>query len=121
MTVKGPKCSKCGRRLRDAYSIAVGMGPECRGGAIKKGAKLPRPNYRVRAGRVELVGLVPPSDALPVHVEEEMKNCEICNKPPKGSLTPLLTTGPKGYRRYQACPACCQKAAEEKAKGQSKK
>ena len=70
---------------------------------------------------VELVGLVPPSDALPVHVEDEMKNCEICNKPPKGSLTPLLTTGPKGYRRYQACPACCQKAAEEKAKGPSKK
>jgi hypothetical protein len=53
-----PHCGKCGRALSDPFSIAVGMGPECRGGMKKKGWKFPKPTYRVHAGRVELVGMV---------------------------------------------------------------
>ena len=53
-----PHCTKCGRALSDPFSIAVGMGPECRGGLSKKGWKLPKPKYRVRHGRVELIGMV---------------------------------------------------------------
>jgi hypothetical protein len=33
------------------------MGPECRGGLSKKGWKFPKPKYRVRGGRVVLVGM----------------------------------------------------------------
>ena len=68
---KGPKCAKCGRKLTDPYSIAVGMGPECRGGAVKKGTKLPKPRYRVRNGRVEFLGLTS-AEPLPVNVDETM-------------------------------------------------
>lgn len=53
-----PRCSKCNRPLTDPFSIAVGMGPECRGGLSKKGWKFPKPRYQVRNGRVELVGMV---------------------------------------------------------------
>jgi hypothetical protein len=52
-----PQCSKCGRALKDPFSIAIGMGPECRGSLSKKGWKFPKPKWRVRAGRVELVGM----------------------------------------------------------------
>lgn len=66
----GPTCSKCGRKLTDPYSIAVGMGPECRGGAIKKGATFPKPRYRVSHGKVEFLGLAP-AEPLPVHVDHQ--------------------------------------------------
>ncbi len=56
--MKKPHCSKCGRALSDPFSIAVGMGPECRGGLSKKGWKFPKPKYKVRNGRVELVGMI---------------------------------------------------------------
>lgn len=52
-----PTCSKCGRVLTDPYSIAVGMGPECRGGAARSGAKLPKPKWRVQGGRVVFLGV----------------------------------------------------------------
>ena len=52
-----PHCSKCGRALTDPFSIAVGMGPECRGGLSKRGWKFPKPKYLVRHGRVILVGM----------------------------------------------------------------
>ena len=52
-----PHCTKCGRTLTDHFSIAIGMGPECRGGMSKKGWKFPKPTYRVHKGRVELVGM----------------------------------------------------------------
>jgi hypothetical protein len=51
------KCSRCGRPLKDPYSVAVGMGPECRGGAAKRGAKFPRAKWRISGGRVVFVGL----------------------------------------------------------------
>ncbi len=51
------KCSRCGRPLKDPYSVAVGMGPECRGGAAKRGAKFPKPKWRIEHGRVVFVGL----------------------------------------------------------------
>ena len=51
------KCSRCGRPLTDPYSIAVGMGPECRGGAAKHGAKFPKAKWRVQHGQVIFVGL----------------------------------------------------------------
>lgn len=70
MSKRGPRCSKCGRKLTDPYSIAVGMGPECRGGAVKKGAKLPKPKYRIRSGRVEYLGLTP-AEPLPVNVPDK--------------------------------------------------
>jgi hypothetical protein len=56
--MKKPQCGKCGRALSDPFSIAVGMGPECRGSLSKKGWKFPKPVYRVHAGRVELVKMV---------------------------------------------------------------
>lgn len=56
--MKQARCSKCHRVLTDPFSIAVGMGPECRGGLSRKGWKFPKPRYRVRHGRVELVGMV---------------------------------------------------------------
>jgi hypothetical protein len=52
-----PQCSKCGRALKDPFSIAIGMGPECRGSLSKKGWKFPKPKWRVRAGHVELIGM----------------------------------------------------------------
>lgn len=55
--MKKPQCSKCHRPLTDPFSIAVGMGPECRGGLSKKGWKFPKPRYTVHHGRVELVGM----------------------------------------------------------------
>lgn len=58
MSEKKPHCQKCGRALTDPFSIAVGMGPECRGGLSKKGWKFPKPKYKVSHGRVELVGMV---------------------------------------------------------------
>ena len=51
------RCSKCGRVLTDPYSVAVGMGPECRGGAAKRGVKFPKPKWRISGGRVVFVGL----------------------------------------------------------------
>jgi len=55
--MKQSRCSKCGRALKDPFSIAIGMGPECRGSLSKKGWKFPKPKWRVSHGRVELVGM----------------------------------------------------------------
>jgi hypothetical protein len=56
--MKKPRCSKCHRALTDPFSIAVGMGPECRGGLQRKGWKFPKPKFKVIGGRVVLVGMV---------------------------------------------------------------
>lgn len=55
--MKKPQCSRCGRPLTDPYSIAVGMGPECRGAAARRGVKFPKAKYHVSHGRVIFDGL----------------------------------------------------------------
>lgn len=55
--MKKPQCSKCGRALTDPFSIAVGMGPECRGRLSKRGWKFPKPKYKVSHGHVVLVSM----------------------------------------------------------------
>lgn len=75
--MKKPRCCKCGRALTDPFSIAVGMGPECRGRLSKRGWRFPKPQYRIRHGRVELVRMVgkivepPPVVAEETEEEEE--------------------------------------------------
>lgn len=64
--MKKPQCSRCGRPLTDPYSIAIGMGPECRGAAAKKGVKFPKARYYVSHGRVIFEGL---EKAEPVSAE----------------------------------------------------
>ena len=78
--MKKPQCSRCGRPLTDPFSIAIGMGPECRGKLRKKGWMFPKPHYRIRAGHVELTGMTG-------------KVVE----PPVGDLTP--SPSPKGEGR----------------------
>lgn len=68
--MKNPVCSRCHRPLSDPYSIAVGMGPECRGGARKKGAKIPKAKWRVSGGRVIFDGL---QKAEPLNAKDEGK------------------------------------------------
>jgi hypothetical protein len=55
------RCAVCHRRLTDPYSVAIGVGPECRGKFPKH--HFPRPKWKVRRGRVELVGLIPQGNA----------------------------------------------------------
>jgi hypothetical protein len=55
--VKKARCCKCGRALTDPFSIALGMGPECRGSLSKRGWKFPKPRYRVQHGHVILIGM----------------------------------------------------------------
>ncbi|RPI95396.1 MAG: hypothetical protein EHM40_03340 [Chloroflexi bacterium] len=52
------RCCRCNRPLTDPFSIAIGMGPECRGRLSKHGWRFPKPRYRIRHGHVELVGMV---------------------------------------------------------------
>lgn len=66
-----PICSKCHRPLTDPYSIAVGMGPECRGGLSKKGWKFPKPRYKVRGGRVVLIGMTGKVEPPTVNVTKD--------------------------------------------------
>jgi hypothetical protein len=51
------RCTVCHRRLTDPYSVAVGVGPECRGKYPKN--HFPKPRWRVRRGKMELVDLIP--------------------------------------------------------------
>lgn len=41
--MKQPVCSRCKRPLKDPLSVAIGMGPECRGALQRKGWKFPKP------------------------------------------------------------------------------
>ncbi len=52
------RCCRCNRPLTDPFSIAIGMGPECRGRLSKRGWKFPKPKYRIHHGRVELVRMI---------------------------------------------------------------
>lgn len=55
--MKQPVCSRCKRPLKDPYSIAVGMGPECRGGLSRKGWKFPKARWQVRGGKTYFMGV----------------------------------------------------------------
>ena len=70
------RCSRCGRPLTDPYSIAVGMGPECRGGAKKEGWRFPKAKWRVSHGRVIFDGLDGKVEPPVVNVEEKEKDDE---------------------------------------------
>ena len=58
MSEKKPHCSRCHRALSDPFSIAVGMGPECRGGLSKKGWKFPKPRWKVQGGQIVFDGVI---------------------------------------------------------------
>lgn len=53
--MKKPVCVKCGRPLTDPLSIAIGMGPDCRGSLSRRKWKFPTPRWRVQGGRTVLV------------------------------------------------------------------
>lgn len=49
MDNKTARCGRCGRVLRDPLSIAIGLGPVCRGGSSGK-SKSPRPRVKIGKG-----------------------------------------------------------------------
>lgn len=51
------RCAICKRLLTDPYSVAVGIGPECRGKVKKSGQALPKPRWKVVRGRIVFDGL----------------------------------------------------------------
>jgi len=63
------RCARCHRPLKDPYSIAIGLGPECRQKLIRAGHSIPKPVYRITNGKVELVGMTGEVDKLPVNLE----------------------------------------------------
>lgn len=52
------RCSECHRRLIDPLSVAIGIGPECRGRMIKSGWRMPKGKWKVDNGRTVLVGVI---------------------------------------------------------------
>ncbi len=73
------RCSRCHRILKDPFSIAIGMGPECRGALGQKGWTFPRPKWKVTGGRTVLVGVVgeiepPPTGDLPDKKKKKVKH-----------------------------------------------
>ncbi len=52
------RCTRCHRILKDPFSVAIGMGPECRGGLSKKGWKFPKARWKVEGGRMVFVGVI---------------------------------------------------------------
>ena len=65
------RCSECHRVLTDPFSIALGIGPECRGRMIKSGWKMPKPKWKVDGGRTVLVGMI--GKVEPPKVEAKQK------------------------------------------------
>ena len=73
------KCKRCGRPLTDPLSIAIGMGPDCRGELGRKGWKFPKPVWKTKGGRVELVGVLgkverPTVDTDAIAVNKKVKH-----------------------------------------------
>ena len=66
-----PRCSKCGRVLTSAASIARGIGPECAGMAVPKGPARPVKGGRVLHGTASSSALATASDALVVSGSSE--------------------------------------------------
>lgn len=54
--MRQPTCVKCGKPLKDPFSIAVGMGPDCRGGLGRRGWKFPKPKWSIHKGRAVFDG-----------------------------------------------------------------
>lgn len=52
------RCSECHRRLIDPLSVAIGIGPECRGRMIKSGWRMPKGKWKVEGGRTVFVGVI---------------------------------------------------------------
>lgn len=81
-----PKCSKCGRSLKDPFSVAVGMGPECRGALKSKGWKFPKPKFKISGGSVVFVGvegkITPPPTVNVSGFDTREKNTR-ATQPPK--------------------------------------
>jgi len=69
--MKNPICSRCKRPLKDPVSIAIGMGPDCRGALSRKGWKFPKPRWKVQGGRPVLVGMIGKIEKPAVHTTEE--------------------------------------------------
>lgn len=68
--MKKPICSRCKRPLKDPVSIAIGMGPECRGALSRKGWKFPKPRWKVQGGHPVLVGMIGKIEKPTVNTEE---------------------------------------------------
>jgi len=73
-------CKRCGHKLTDPYSIAVGLGPECRGKMIKAGAHFPKAKYRVRDGKVEFIGLESSGEKIIMNGSEDGKDDDRANR-----------------------------------------
>ena len=69
--MKPPVCTRCHRPLKDPYSIAVGMGPECRGGLKRKGWKFPKARWQVRGGRTYFMGVTGKVEMPTVNTPDE--------------------------------------------------
>lgn len=79
--MKIPRCVKCGKPLKDPFSIAVGMGPDCRGDLSRRGWKMPKSKWRPHKGRVVFVGVQgkiepPPTGDLTKRDYELLKKLE---------------------------------------------
>lgn len=71
------KCGRCGKPLKDPFSIAIGMGPECRRALKKKKWKFPTPRYQVIGEKVVLVEIkgkiVPPGPTGDLSIKPRRK------------------------------------------------
>ena len=79
--MKKPVCVKCGKPLKDPFSIAVGMGPDCRGALSRSGWKFPKPVWRPHKSRVIFEGYrgqvePPPLGDLTKNDREVLKRLE---------------------------------------------
>lgn len=79
--MKKPVCVKCGKPLSDPLSIAVGMGPDCRGALGGRGWKFPKPHWKVQGNRTVLVSISgriqpPPLGDLTKNDRELLKRLE---------------------------------------------
>ncbi len=50
------RCAICRRLLKDPVSVAYGIGPECRGGLVRRGWKFPKPHWKMQKGKAVLSG-----------------------------------------------------------------
>lgn len=69
--MKQPVCSRCKRPLKDPLSVAIGMGPECRGALQRKGWKFPKPKWKVQGGKTVLLGVTGKIEPPPVNTTDD--------------------------------------------------